>query len=73
MEDGEDLVPDNLDDLEGLPQLHKWNGMQLVSTQCSNKNAVIEWIYVPFIIEEVAVATNLTEVATEEGDSIEEL
>jgi hypothetical protein len=45
----------------------------LVSTQCSNKDAVIEWIYVPFIVEEVNVTTNLTEVATEEGDSTEEL
>lgn len=49
MEEGEDLFPDE-DNLEGEP-LHKWNGMQIVSTRCSNKGAVIEWVYVPFIVE----------------------
>lgn len=73
MEEGEHLVPDNLDREEGLLQLHKWNGMQLVSTQCSNKGAIIEWIYVPFIVEDVNGATNLTEKQTEGGDSTEEL
>ena len=35
-----------------LAPLSDWNGEQLVTTKCSNSGAVIEWIYVPFIVED---------------------
>jgi hypothetical protein len=35
-----------------LAPLSDWNGEQLVTTKCSNNGAVIEWIYVPFIVED---------------------
>lgn len=44
------------DDEESLndefPSLLHWMGMHLMATSCSNKGAVIEWVLVPFIIEE---------------------
>ena len=43
-EDGEDLLP-----------LSDWEGEQLVSTRCSNAGAIIEWILVPFIVEQEEV------------------
>jgi hypothetical protein len=43
-------------DVEGLedefPTLLHWMGKQLMATRCSNRGAVIEWVLVPFIVEE---------------------
>jgi len=36
----------------GYRSLLNWIGMHLMATQCSNKGAVIEWVLVPFIVEE---------------------
>jgi hypothetical protein len=38
----------------GAP-LSEWIGEPVITTQCSNTAAVIEWVYVPFIAEEDAV------------------
>ena len=32
--------------------LNEWNGLPLVTTRCSNDGAIIEWLFVPFIVEE---------------------
>eukprot|EP00934_Nitzschia_sp_Nitz4_P000324 Nitzschia sp. Nitz4//scaffold253_size28098//4068//6740//NITZ4_008137-RA/size28098-snap-gene-0.33-mRNA-1//1//CDS//3329544288//324//frame0 len=37
---------------DGLPSLHRWSDSQLISTKCSNKGAIIEWVVVPFIVEQ---------------------
>ena len=74
----EDLVPDG--ELNETA-LRKWIGMQVVSTQCSNKDAVIEWLYVPFIVEEHNETTasdseaneTTSSEATEESESQGEL
>jgi translation elongation factor EF-1alpha len=33
--------------------LSDWNGENVVSTQCSNTGAVIDWAIVPFIVEDL--------------------
>jgi len=55
-DDEETLVPDEedvdaADVIDGKLPLQLWAGKQLVSTPCSNADAVIEWVYVPYIIE----------------------
>ena len=60
-DEAEDLIPDNLSNSnsDGLPPIDLWNGKQIVATQCSNKNAVIEWVYVPFIEEDTITSDEL--------------
>lgn len=36
----------------GFKSLKYWDGIQLQTTPCSNEGAVIEFLYVPFIVEE---------------------
>lgn len=36
----------------GRKSLQLWSGQQIQTTPCSNSGAVIEWYYVPFIIED---------------------
>lgn len=55
-DDEETLVPDQEDlgaaeEVDGKLPLQLWAGKQLISTPCSNADAVIEWVYVPYIIE----------------------
>ena len=55
--DNETLVPDaedleQLGPVDGKLPLRLWSGKQLVSVPCSDADAVIEWLYVPFILEE---------------------
>jgi len=55
--DDESLTPDieNFEALKaehGKPPLKLWSGKQLVSTPCSNTDAVIEWLFVPYIVED---------------------
>lgn len=52
---------------DSLVPLKKWKGKQLVTTRCSNVDSVVEFLYVPFIIEDVP-ATNQTVVDPEEND-----
>jgi hypothetical protein len=49
-----------------LVPLKKWQGKQLVTTRCSNTDAVIEWLYVPYILEDVPDADEPTEEQSEE-------
>ena len=55
-EEMEQLDPWEHDDVERYPNgrksLQLWSGQQLQTTPCSNAGAVIEWYYVPFIVEE---------------------
>lgn len=37
---------------DGLSPLVNWENEHLIATSCSNAGAVIEWILVPFIVEE---------------------
>ena len=32
--------------------LKEWNGEQIYTTQCTNTGAVIEWLFVPYIVED---------------------
>ncbi len=36
----------------GFKSLKYWDGIQLQTTPCSNEGAVVEFLYVPFIVEE---------------------
>lgn len=52
MDGADDL--ENEDDLNGdevLP-LKNWNGEQVITTKCSNVGAVIDWVFVPYIVED---------------------
>ena len=48
------LSSQNNSDIDWKP-LSEWNGEQIITTQCTNLGAVIEWVYVPFIAEDDAV------------------
>lgn len=37
---------------DSFPPLTEWEGKQLIATKCSNSGALIEWLLVPFIVEE---------------------
>lgn len=45
---------DKVKDDPGKPQsiLSAFNGHEVITTQCSNSGAVIEWLFVPFILED---------------------
>ena len=48
--------------------LSEWKGEPIVTTQCNNKGAVIEWVFVPFLDEDEAeIVTTSSDV--EENDS----
>mmetsp|Transcript_18224 Transcript_18224/g.32102 ORF Transcript_18224/g.32102 Transcript_18224/m.32102 type:complete len:349 (-) Transcript_18224:53-1099(-) len=55
-EEMEEYDPWELDDVEVYPNgrksLQLWSGQQLQTTPCSNEGGVIEFYYVPFIVEE---------------------
>merc|ERR1712238_485286 len=55
-EEMEQQDPWEYDDVERYPNgrksLQLWSGEHLQTTPCSNEGAVIEWYYVPFIVEE---------------------
>jgi len=44
---GEPVIED-----EELEPLSEWNGSQIITTACTNIGGVIEWVFVPFILEE---------------------
>jgi hypothetical protein len=48
----EDDSNDDETDSTALSPLSQWEGKQLVSTRCSNTGALIEWLVVPFIVED---------------------
>jgi hypothetical protein len=53
-----------------LVPLKKWKGKQLVTTRCSNTDAVIEWLYVPYILEDIPDAGEPAKEGDEEaGDN----
>jgi hypothetical protein len=37
---------------EENPPLSEWEGEEIITTQCANKKAVIEWVYVPYVVED---------------------
>jgi hypothetical protein len=39
-------------DKDGPAPLSQWEGEQLIATKCSNVGAIIEWVVVPFIVED---------------------
>lgn len=49
-----DVQPEllNITDTSGLLPLHHWTRKQLVTTPCSNTDAVLTWRYIPFIVED---------------------
>ena len=49
---------DASEDATMLLPLSNWKGEQIVTTQCSNKGAVIEWVFVPYIVEEASNETD---------------
>lgn len=53
---------------DGWGNLSEWNGNGILSTQCTNAGAVIEWLFVPFIVEE-----DIDEDVGEEGVSVAEI
>ena len=37
---------------EEAPPLSEWIGEDIITTQCTNIDAVIEWVFVPYVIED---------------------
>lgn len=72
-DDPDDLWPWDRDNAteyyeNGFKSLKYWDGIQLQTTPCSNEGAVVEFLYVPFIIEEND-NTNEGEEATDNEES----
>jgi len=57
---------------DSLVPLKKWKGKHLVTTRCSNTDSVVEFFYVPFILEDVA-DTEQPEQNVDEGESNNDL
>lgn len=74
-DESEDWDPWEYDDVERYPNgrktLQLWSGQQLQTTPCSNEGGVIEWLYVPFIVEKYDNETT-EEMATEKSEEVEE-
>lgn len=51
---------------DGFPPLSQWEGKQLIATRCSNVGAVIEWVVVPFIVEDFESSNNIQSAEAEE-------
>jgi hypothetical protein len=70
-DESEDWDPWEYDDVERYPNgrktLQLWSGQQLQTTPCSNEGGVIEWLYVPFIVEKYDNETT-EEMATEKSE-----
>ena len=64
-------VSASIDTLMTLPPWSNLNGVQFVTTRCSNIGAIVEWVYVPFIVEnkneEVESQENIEETMKVEG------
>jgi hypothetical protein len=57
--------------VDGWKPLSEWEGEELFSTQCSNVGAVVEWIFVPFIVEDNLSADDGTDIdATTDADEV---
>jgi hypothetical protein len=56
--------PNHFADQDWEP-LSYWNEAKIVTTQCTNLGAVIEWVFIPFIDEEtetdIEIVGNVTE------------
>lgn len=77
IEEDEELDPWEEPDAEvganGRKLLNLWNGQHLRTTPCSNEGAVLEFFFVPFIVEEPeeedsAMDANSSTLVTTEGD-----
>jgi len=55
---GSDLTLTSKEEKTSLPPLFDYMGKPIVTTQCNNDGAVIEWVVVPFIDEEGAKIIN---------------
>jgi hypothetical protein len=51
--DGEEDEDD--DDDDELEDLAEWVNEEIVMTQCSNTGAVIEWLFIPFIDDDIPI------------------
>ena len=49
---GMNITVEDSDDEEEIPPLSEWNGEEIVTTQCTNKKAVIEFVFVPYVEED---------------------
>ena len=58
---------------DGRKLMHLWNGQKLRTTPCSNEGAVLEFFFVPFIVEEPEVGDSAVDAnpssASESNDS----
>lgn len=51
---GESTTKDDAEEDEQV-ELAEWINEEVVTTQCSNTGAVIEWLYIPFIDDEIPI------------------
>lgn len=64
--DDEEFGPD------GFLKLDHFQDEEIVATQCSNIGAVVEWLFVPFIVEDEEDPVADAKISTEETDASEE-
>lgn len=59
---------------EEYDDLADWEGSHIVTTQCTNKGGIIEWVFVPFIqeegLDEEDSATNTTEAPKNDDEEL---
>jgi hypothetical protein len=60
--------PNHVPDQDWEP-LSYWNEAKIVTTQCTNLGAVIEWVFIPFIDEETETDIEITGNGTENPQS----
>jgi hypothetical protein len=67
-----DTEEEEEDDEEILP-LSEWEGEQIVTTRCTNAKAVIEWVFVPYVVEDDSEEDNEQVDKEENADGNDEL
>jgi hypothetical protein len=55
MMDEEEEEKDDNDDDDEFEDLAEWVNEEIVTTQCSNTGAIIEWLFVPFIDDDIPI------------------
>lgn len=69
--DGEDEQDEVEQEADSFVALSEWKDVPLVTTRCSNTGGVIEWLFVPYIVEETTPGAEAS--GSEEQDVKEEL
>ena len=65
-------LPPDPEPEEGWPPLSKYVNEELFSTQCTNTGAVVEWLFVPYIVEDEYDDDGEEEAAAAAAESVDD-